>query len=341
MTARRIVRWGLVAGAAGVLWRRGQTPPAELTGKVVMITGASGGLGLALARDLAAEGCTLVLCARDSGALASAADELRDQGATVFAQACDVSDRDAVQQLVHDATEQLGSVYALVNNAGVIDVGEVGPADHGAFERMMDVVFWGVVNATLAVLPVMRSQGRGRILTVTSIGGRVSPPHLVPYASAKHAAYAFTQGMRAELAADGIAVTTVVPGLMRTGSHRAVTVKGGDRREFAWFALGGASAITSTDSAKASRKIVEALRAGRAVVTIGFDAWLATRLEGLFPGLVNNVLSVLARVLPETDSNQRREGMELESALTRSPATAPGRRAAGDLQQHRGPVAEP
>ena len=341
MTVRRIVQWGLVAGAAGVLWRRSQARPADLTGEVVMITGASGGLGLALARDLAAEGCALVLCARDPDALASAADELRDRGATVFAQACDVSDRDAVQQLVNDATEQLGSVDALVNNAGVIDVGDVDAADHAVFERMMDVMFWGVVNATLAVLPVMRSKGRGRILTITSIGGRVSPPHLVPYASAKHAAYAFSQGMRAELAADGIAVTTAVPGLMRTGSHRAVTVKDGDRWEFAWFALGGASGVTAADPATASRKIVEALRAGRAVVTIGFDAWVATRLEGLFPGLVTNVVSVLARLLPETDSSERREGMELEWALTRSPATAPGRRAAADLQQHRGPVAEP
>lgn len=306
-----------------------------------MITGASGGLGLALARDLVDEGCAVVLCGRDPGALEGAAAELRGRGATVFARACDVSDKQAVADLVRDASAELGPISILVNNAGVIDVGEVGAGEHDVFERMLDVMFWGVVNATLAVLPTMRSQGRGWVATVTSVGARVSPPHLVPYASAKHAAFAFSQGMRAELAKDGVSVTTAVPGLMRTGSHRAVSVKDADTREYAWFALAAASAVTSTDPARASRKIVDGLRSGRAVVTVGADAWLATRVEGLFPALVNRALAVVARVLPETGPGPRREGMDLESGLTRSAATAPGRRAAADLQRHRGPVSGP
>lgn len=343
-TMRRLT-WALggtaAVGAAGLgaAARRRRTRE-ELNGSVALVTGASAGLGLAVARELADRGCALVICGRDPAALGGAADELRDAGATVLARPVDVTDRQATDELVAAALARFGRVDVLVNNAGVIDIGEVGGGEHEAFAAALDVMFWGAVNPTLAVLPSMRQRGDGRITTITSIGGRLSPPHLVPYACAKHAAFAFSQGLRAELADDGITATTVVPGLMRTGSHRAARIRRRRPAEFAWFAVAGANALTATSPHRAARKIVEATRDRDALTTIGADAWLGTRVEGLAPRATSRLLGVVDRVLPDTggEAEERAEGWELETAVSRSVLTAPGRRAGRDLQRHRAHV---
>src|SRR5439155_11331763 len=115
---------------------------------------------------------------------------------------------------------RFGQIDILVNNAGVIKVGPLDTMAVEDFEKAVAVMFWGVVYPTLAVLPEMRRRRSGRIAAITSIGGKVSVPHLLPYCCAKFAAVGFCEGLRAELAPYGIRVTTVVPGLMRTGSHR-------------------------------------------------------------------------------------------------------------------------
>src|SRR5450759_4776995 len=113
------------------------------------------------------------------------------------------------------------------------------------FELAMDVMYWGVLYPTLAVLPQMREHKRGRIVNITSIGGKVSIPHLLPYNSAKFAAVGLSEGLRAELAMDGVTVTTIVPGLMRTGSHINAYFKGKQEREYTWFALGASLPVIS------------------------------------------------------------------------------------------------
>ena len=107
----------------------------------------------------------------------------------------------------------------MVNNAGMIQVGPLATTTKEDFVTALDVMFWGTLYPTLAVLPQMRARGRGHIVNITSIGDLVSVPHLLPYTCAKFAAVGLSEGLRAELGPVGIRVTTVVPGLMRTGSY--------------------------------------------------------------------------------------------------------------------------
>ncbi len=170
---------GLALGLAGreVLQRLRE---ANLQGQVALITGGSRGLGFLLAREFAHEGCRLVICARDEQELERAREDLERHGAEVLAVPCDVADRAQVDRLVEEATQRFGRVDILVNNAGIIQVGPIETMTLQDFEDALGVMFWGVVYPTLAVLPQMLERQSGRIVNITSIGGKVSVPHLIP-----------------------------------------------------------------------------------------------------------------------------------------------------------------
>jgi NAD(P)-dependent dehydrogenase (short-subunit alcohol dehydrogenase family) len=175
-------------------------------------------------------------------------------------------------------------------------------------------MFWGMVYATLAVLPGMRARRRGRIVNISSIGGRLSVPHLNPYCAAKFAAAGFSEGLRAELRRHGIVVTTVLPGLMRTGGHVNAEFKGEPREEYRWFALNASLPGISLDAEKAARRIVEAVRRGDADCVVGFPAKLAAAIHGLLPGITADAAGAVADLLlPEAAPYQERaEGRFLE-----------------------------
>src|SRR5918912_3423887 len=124
------------------------------------------------------------------------------------------------------------------------------------FEQAMAVHFWGPLYATLAVLPQMRARRDGRIVNISSIGGKVSVPHLVPYSASKFALAGLSDGLRAELSKENVIVTTVCPGLMRTGSPRNATFKGKHRDEYAWFSISDALPLTSMSAERAARQII-------------------------------------------------------------------------------------
>src|SRR5207248_11797324 len=127
----------------------------DLNGKVVLITGGSRGLGLVLAREFAAEGARLGLCARDAAELERAKDELEARGAEVFTVTCDVTNRKQIEDTVLAVQMHYGTIDVLVNNAGIIQVGPMETMTHQDFERAMDVHFWAPLHATIAALPEM------------------------------------------------------------------------------------------------------------------------------------------------------------------------------------------
>jgi NAD(P)-dependent dehydrogenase (short-subunit alcohol dehydrogenase family) len=288
---------GALALAAGRwAWRRRNAE--TLAGKVVLITGGSRGLGHLLARLAAADGAKVVICARDPIELERTRLNLKDRGAEVLALPCDVTDPAQVQELVAQAIRHFGGIDVLVNNAGVIKVGPLDDMGLEDFHHVMDVNFWGVVHATLAVLPTMRARRGGRIVNITSIGGKIAMPHLLPYDSAKFAALGFSEGLRAELRKDGIDVVTVVPGLMRTGSATSAVFQGNPEEEFAWFSGMAGSRFFAMDARRAARRIVAAMRSGDGEVVLGWQAKLARLSKDLFPNLVVRALAVVDRLLP-------------------------------------------
>lgn len=268
----------------------------DLEGKVVLITGGSRGLGLVMARQLVAQHARVAICARDP-------DELRrakaDLGEGVITVTCDVTDEDALDRLIGEVTEQLGPVDCLINNAGIIQVGPMKHMTIEDYERAMATHFWAPLRLSLAVLPKMLERGNGRIVNVASIGGKIAVPHMLPYTASKFALVGLSEGLRVELAKDNVLVTTVVPGLMRTGSAVNAQFKGRHRAEYAWFAAGDSSHLTAMQAERAARQIIGAMRRGQPEITLSVQAKLATRLFALAPSLMQRLVAVIDRLLPK------------------------------------------
>ena len=306
----------------------------ELRGQTVLITGGSRGLGLAMAEEFVLFGAKVAICARDEKELARAAQQLEELGATVCAIACDVSKPEEVETLISSVTRNLGKIDVLINNAGLISVGPILSQELKDFQEAMDVMFWGTVHPTLAVLPQMLARGTGKIVNISSIGGKVSIPHLIPYGCAKFATVGFSEGLHAELKQFGIHVLTVVPGLMRTGSHLNAQFKGQHEAEFGWFAVSGTNPLASISARRAAQKIVSATCTNRTELTISWQAKLLAEIHGIAPSLTQDALALVNRLLPDAaGSTVKKAGHESQSAVTRSPLTALGKRAARRYNQ--------
>jgi NAD(P)-dependent dehydrogenase (short-subunit alcohol dehydrogenase family) len=305
-------------------------------GGVALVTGGSRGLGLLIARELATRGFRLAVCARDPAELAAAEADLTRRGAEVLTVVCDVADPGQVDHLVRSVVERFGRLDVLVNNAGIIEVAPVSAMKVEDFRTAHDVMFWGTLYPTVTSLPHLREH-QGHIINITSIGGKVSAPHLLPYNCAKFAAVGLSEGLRAELTGSGVAVTTVVPGLMRTGSHLRALFKGQQHKEFAWFAVAASLPGLSMDARRAARRIVRAGLRGRAELTLTPAAKVAVRVHGLFPGATARTLGVVNALLPSTGPDAppvpgTAASDELDSRLLRA-VTVLGRSAARRYHQ--------
>lgn len=305
----------LIALRQWARWRR----RTNFEDKTVVISGASRGLGLELARQFAYEKANLVLLARDEGNLLRSANEVEALGARVRPIVCDITRSSDVQQSVESILRQTGRIDVLINNAGIIQVGPFENMRVEDYEQSMRVHFCGPLSLIQQVLPFMKAARFGRIVNIASIGGKVAVPHLLPYVASKFALVGLSEGLRAELLKDGIYVTTVAPGLMRTGSHFQALFKGQYKKEYAWFALAGASPLLSTSAPSAARKIVEACRYGDAEITITAQAQLLRIAHGFYPGLLVDLLGTANRLLPRPNGeNLPHKGWESGSALAPS-----------------------
>lgn len=332
--------WKLLATVAGIavagelLQRRKMI---DLQGKVVLITGSSRGFGLAIAEQFALAGAKLALCARDEEELARARMQVSEFGTQVLAIPCDISDPEQVKRCVEQTTAHFGQIDILVNNAGIITAGPWQTLTRHDFEESMNIMFWGIYNTTMAVLPQMAARKSGRIVNITSIGGKVSIPHLLAYSSAKFAAVGFSEGLHAELAKDGIVVTTVSPWLMRTGSQVNAVIKGDQHRtEYALFTLLDTLPASSISVKRAAKQVVHATKRGSAELLITVEAQLAARLHGAFPGFVTDLLGIVNRFLPTSEEagQESYTGRESESPLSQSFLTSLGQKASQDYNQN-------
>lgn len=302
---------------------------SNLTGLSALVTGGSRGLGLLLAARLAQRGCQVTVAARDEDELRRGAEWVEEKtGRSVSTAVCDVRDRNAVESMVRQAEARRGRLDVVVANAGVIQVAPVESLDNEAFEDAMAGIFGGTVNTAMAALPHLRmSEAGGRLCLIGSVGGLLAVPHLLPYSCAKAAVGALGEGLRAETAGQGLSVTTVHPGLMRTGSHLQAEFGGRSSKEFAWFSALSGAPVISMDAERAAERIVQALEKRRTRVVLTPAARVASVAHGVAPVAVTRLSGLAARLLPRspstdgTVSDSAEDGMAQGHAIDR-PATS-------------------
>ena len=307
----------LATAVLALALRRQATPAYDLTGKSVLITGGSRGLGLALAAEFLARGARVTLLARTAADLDRAAAQLA-AGARVQTVTGDVTREADLHRAVAEAVRVHGRLDVLVNNAGLIQTGPLANMTEADFRDILEVNAFAPLRLTRAALPELRRR-RGRVLMVSSVGGKVAVPHLAPYSVSKFALTGLGQAFRAELAREGVTVTTVCPTVMRTGSPRQAQIKGQHRREYALFATVDNLPFLSLDAEVAARRMVDAVVRGDAEAMIGGPAWLLKYAQALAPQLTADVLALGNRLLPgPTPGDRAVPGRAAEGPLTRA-----------------------
>lgn len=203
----------------------------KLEGKVALITGASSGIGEATALALAAEGATVAIAARRLDRLEDLARRIQDNGGKVLAIALDVAEEEQVNKAIETIQSKLGRIDILVNNAGVMLLSAVDGADTKEWRQMVDVNLLGLMYATHAVLPVMKTQGGGHIVNISSVAGRFSFTNCAVYNATKFGVNGFSDALRQEVSRDKIRVTIVEPGVVDTELTTHITTKEIKERE--------------------------------------------------------------------------------------------------------------
>lgn len=313
----------------------------DLHGKTVLITGGSRGLGLAMARQLIDMGARVAICARDEAELQRAQNELEQKGGEVFALTCDVKAHDQVEQMIGQVTEHFGAIDILINNAGADIVGPMENQTMQDYDDLMKLHFWAPLYAIYAVLPKMQERQAGRIVNISSVGGKIPSPHMVAYCASKFALVGLSEGMRTELAKDGIAVTTVCPGLIHTGVIDHAILKGQNRKEFAWFAISDSLPLISVSAEKVVRVAIAGLRRGAGEVIVPLPILFLSKFYSLFPELSTNLFGAVNQFLPKPggSGNERTLGKDSRSIWSPSALTYLSDRAA--QRNNERPATEP
>jgi NAD(P)-dependent dehydrogenase (short-subunit alcohol dehydrogenase family) len=269
---------------------------------------------LVLARQLCAEGARVALLARDPDELARAREELVQRGGEVLTISCDLLEREQIDAAVQKVADHFGGLDVVINNAGIIEIGPIEHMQREDFQRAMNLHFWAPFNLIMKAIPHLRRRGEGRIVNIASIGGKMAVPHLAPYCASKFALVGLSDALRAELARDRIHVTTVTPGLMRTGSQGNAKFKGDHRAEYTWFSLSAALPIVSIRAERAAAQIISACRRSLPSLTIPFIARATILGNVLFPNIAGSMMKVINMVLPppgDPNGDASRSGWEL------------------------------
>jgi len=281
--------------------------------KVAFITGGSRGLGLEIARQICARGGRVALIARDAEELLRAKTDLDRFATEVLTIQCDLLETAQIQSAVQQTLQRFGKIDILINNAGIIEIGPIEHLQFKDFDRAMRLHFWAPFILYLLVAPRMRANG-GRIVNISSIGGRIAVPHMAAYSASKFALTGFSDAIRAELERDNIFVTTVTPGLMRTGSQIHAKFKGDHSAEYKWFDWSRKIPLASISVERAARKVLNACRRGKPNLVMPWSAYFIIAANALFPNLTARVMKVVNRSMPPRVSksgDEARSGAEV------------------------------
>ncbi|MBN1285080.1 MAG: SDR family NAD(P)-dependent oxidoreductase [Anaerolineae bacterium] len=290
MDQRRLLLGVALLGGGALLRALRRPAPVDLRDKVVIVTGASSGIGLAAARAFAAEGARLVLAARRAEKLHEAAGELaRAHGRPPLVVPTDVTDEAGRRALIDAAVETFGRIDVLVNNAGVTWIGAFYTHDPDDLQQMLQVNVYAYLRLAQLVLPVMLRQGSGYIVNIGSIAGRCPVPGMVGYVASRAAIHGFTYALRRELAGTGVHVSLVMPTWTRTpiaGEHE--------------FAMVESVGLPVDDVQIPAAAAVDAVRRRRRSVTLGGMSMAAClACEALAPQVVDWVVRAVLRLRPD------------------------------------------
>src|SRR5256885_3855912 len=289
-------------------------PSISYRDKVALITGGSRGLGLEIARQICAGGGKVALIARDSDELGRAKTDLDRFATEVLTIQGDLLETAQIQSAVQQTLQRFGKIDILINNAGTLEIGPIEHMQLKDFDRAMRLHFWAPFILYLLLAPLMRAKGGGRIVNISSIGGRIAVPHMAAYSASKFALTGFSDAIRAELARDNIWVTTVTPGLMRTGSQVHAKFKGDHAAEYRWFDWSRKIPFASISVERAARKILSACRRGKPALIMPLSAYFIIAANALFPNLTARVMKIMNRSMPPRVSksgDEARSGAEV------------------------------
>lgn len=280
--------------------------------KSVVITGGSRGLGFALAEELMKHEANVTLLARDQEELERAKAQLEGSSSLrVLTLVCDVTKPESIRESFASVIQHFGKIDVLINNAGSVTAGPFEAMKVEDFEAQMNLHFYAAYNTIQEVLPHFKAKNEGRIVNISSIGGKIPVPHMIPYCTSKFALSGFSQALSAELRKDGIQVTTVYPGLMRTGSPIQGVFKGDSQKEFAWFAISDSTPGLSVPVQKAAREILESVQAGETELVISLPAKIGTFVYTNFPQIFTATMGLANRFLPQDFTDQRKTGAQV------------------------------
>ena len=259
----------------------------ELPGKVVVVTGASMGIGEAIAKIFADHGASVLMLSRDASRVEAARGRV-GHGERTLALACDVKHREEIDRVIGLTLHHFQRIDVWVNNAGHGLLDSVAQMEMAAFREMFDTNFFGAVGAMQAVIPVMRQQGGGTIINISSVAGHIPLPFHAGYSATKFALNAIGKAAGVELKKDGIHVLTVCPGYVQTAFSKNV-VLGNERKKVRPDAVRGISAE------RVARATLRGYLKQKREVIVPWTMHVPVKIYQLFPGLVERIMARMAK----------------------------------------------
>jgi short-subunit dehydrogenase len=278
----------------------------------MLITGASQGIGRALAEAAVARGARVLAAARSEPLLKELADAVRAKGGTIHTVQADVTSKEDRQRMVDAARQHLGGLDVLINNAGIGATGHFVEAAPERLRQIMEVNFFGLTETTRAFLPMLREGNTPAIVNISSIAGKRGVPARSEYSASKFAVQGFSEAIRTELAKDGIDVLIVSPGLTQTNFSKNML------EQKARLQMDHMRGMSSEDVAQAT---LAAIEKGKAETTLTFQGKLMVFVSRFLPRLADRIAARRVRALFVDEIEARKKEGATRSVSTRESST--------------------